>query len=98
MRRRKSKQFTRAFFGYTYSNGGNSDGSATLEDTISLSSTLGSKVMRIDKHPFRRKVMIVSNCLNLARAYHDIEDPKLANYYSELASEYFEEVLEILRK
>lgn len=47
----------------------------------------------IDKNAYERKVMIIQNCLALARVYHDQEDVKQSEYYTRLASEYFGEVL-----
>jgi hypothetical protein len=47
----------------------------------------------IDKDAYRRKVMILEHCLTLARAYHDQDDFRLAQYYSRLAREYLDEIL-----
>ena len=47
----------------------------------------------IDVNAYRRKVMIVQHCLHLAYAYHDQENFKQADYYSRLATEYFDDVL-----
>ena len=54
--------------------------------------SLGNKEM-IDRNVFERKVMIVQNCLSLARVYHDQENNKQSKFYSRLATEYFGEVL-----
>jgi hypothetical protein len=50
----------------------------------------------IDKNAYRRKVMILEHCLTLARAYHDQDNSKQADYYSLLAREYFGEILELV--
>ena len=50
----------------------------------------------IDKNAYRRKVMILEHCLTLARAYHDQENSRQADYYSLLAREYFGEILELV--
>ena len=47
----------------------------------------------IDNNAYRRKVMILGNCLVLARAYHDQENDQQSEFYSRLASEYFGEIL-----
>jgi hypothetical protein len=47
----------------------------------------------IDRHAYERKVMILGNCLSLARVYHDQENGKQSEYYARLATEYFDLVL-----
>ena len=47
----------------------------------------------IDRNAYERKVMIIQNCLSLARVYHDQENDKQSEYYTRLAVEYFDEVL-----
>ena len=42
--------------------------------------------------------MIVRNCLSLAVAYHDQENSKQSQYYTRLATEYFEEILGLVGK
>ena len=58
---------------------------------------IAATLAMIDKNAYRRKVMILEHCLTLARAYHDQDDTKQANYYSLLAREYFGEILELVK-
>jgi len=71
-------------------------GPQSLEDTTFPSSKIVATQVMIDKNAYRRKVMILEHCLTLARAYHDQDDAKQANYYSLLAREYFGEILELV--
>jgi hypothetical protein len=54
--------------------------------------SLGNEEM-IDRNAYERKVMIIQNCLSLARVYHDQENSEQSKYYSGLATEYFSDVL-----
>ncbi len=50
----------------------------------------------IDYLAWDRKVMSMSCCLTLARAYHEQDQKKRVNYYSDLAEQYLRELLDEL--
>ena len=88
--------FTLSAHGYNVSNAGVVLGTASpLGAPLQHPQTL---VAMIDRHSYKRKVLIMEHCLILAKAYYDQDDFKQADRYSLLASEYFGEILGFVEK
>lgn len=49
----------------------------------------------IDRNVYQRRVNTLGTCLTLARVYRDQDNFKQSEYYVRLASEYFNELLDV---
>jgi hypothetical protein len=49
----------------------------------------------IDRNVYQRRVNTLGCCLTLARVYRDQDNIKQSEYYVRLASEYFNEILDV---